>query len=218
MQKFKIGQVVNVCINQGEYKINCKGTVSKYLGDLPYPYRVVFDENGINQYNSYNDFQYPSNYEFLIAESELSELSEVPKRNHKARQLQVGDTVQIIDKEFKDYLKKAVVVDFMNRGGENFILIKNIHDGYQTLVYRHEIRYILQEEIKNRHYETLMNFDDNWGGFFNFLESNNIINIWKNGYVPTHVSEEKQMIYSLMLCLNDEDLDIFLNELKNYNS
>lgn len=70
MQKFKIGQVVNIDYNNGEF--TCKGTVVKYLGDLPYPYLVVFDENGINQYNSYQDCQYPSDYEFLIAESELS--------------------------------------------------------------------------------------------------------------------------------------------------
>lgn len=73
-------------------------------------------------------------------------------------------------------------------------------------------------KVKNRHYETLMNFDDNWGGFFNFLGDNDIVNVWENGCAPTHVSEQKQMIYSLMLCMNDEDLDVFLNELKNCNS
>ena len=77
MQKFKIGQVVNICINRPDYKINCKGTFFGYnLYLFSYPYLVTFDDVGINQINENSEKIFPKDHRFLIAEGEISEIPE----------------------------------------------------------------------------------------------------------------------------------------------
>ena len=77
MQKFKIGQVVNICINRPDCKINCKGIFFGYnLCLFSYPYLVTFDDVGINQINNNSEKIFQKDHRFLIAESEISEIPE----------------------------------------------------------------------------------------------------------------------------------------------
>ena len=137
MLKHPIGTVVRKSsdvAHPNQVPKNTKGFIIGYnfVCDQMYYYIIVY-ENNKNEFSAHGGWNIREN-EFVVEKQK--------KRSHKARQLQIGDTVQIIDKYFKDYLKKAIVVGFVDCGAENMILIRNIHDNYKNTVCRNEIRYI----------------------------------------------------------------------------